>query len=62
MLKLLLSTVMTVATTTVTELYKDVYLPRLALGLVKLITYVRGRPLRPRLVGFELGRIVSFIM
>ena len=36
MLKLfLLSTVMTVATTTLTRLYKDVYLPRL--GLVKLM-------------------------
>ena len=42
MLKLfLLSTVMTVATTTLTGLYKDVCLPRL--GLVKLISYVGDR-------------------
>ena len=38
MLKLfLLSTIMTVATTTMTGLYKDVYLHRLHVGLVKLM-------------------------
>ena len=51
---------MTVATTTLTGLYKDVYLP--TLGLVKLMSYVGDRPIRSHLVGSELGRIVCSIM